>query len=39
LVVGTDKGAVRGFRAGQVDSFLGIRYAAPPTGAPRTPPD
>jgi para-nitrobenzyl esterase len=35
LVVGTDKGAVRGFRAGEVDSFLGIRYAAPPTGALR----
>src|SRR3981189_3092378 len=35
LVVGTDKGAVQGFRAGEVDSFLGIRYAAPPTGALR----
>jgi carboxylesterase type B len=35
LVVVTDKGAVRGFRAQGVDSFLGIRYAAPPTGALR----
>ena len=32
LVVATDKGAVRGFQAGGVDSYLGIRYAAPPTG-------
>jgi para-nitrobenzyl esterase len=32
LVVQTDKGAVRGVRTGAVDSFLGIRYAAPPQG-------
>jgi carboxylesterase type B len=35
LVVVTDKGAVGGTRADGVDSFLGIRYAAPPTGALR----
>ncbi|MCW2640371.1 MAG: carboxylesterase, partial [Dactylosporangium sp.] len=35
LVVVTDKGAVQGFRAGEVDSFLGIRYATPPTGTLR----
>jgi para-nitrobenzyl esterase len=35
LVVVTDKGAVQGARAGEVDSFLGIRYAAPPTGTLR----
>jgi para-nitrobenzyl esterase len=28
----TDKGAVQGVRDHGVDSFLGIRYAAPPTG-------
>jgi carboxylesterase type B len=32
VVVHTDKGSVRGFRADGVDSFLGVRYAAPPTG-------
>ncbi len=35
LVVHTDKGAVRGVRAGATDSFLGIRYAAPPVGSLR----
>ena len=35
LVVTTDKGALRGFRADGVDRFLGVRYAAPPTGALR----
>ncbi|MBN1172970.1 MAG: carboxylesterase family protein [Micromonosporaceae bacterium] len=31
-VVGTSSGAVEGYRSGSVDSFLGIPYAAPPTG-------
>src|SRR3981189_3841530 len=35
LVVVTDKGAVQGVQAGEVDSFLGVRYAAPPTGTLR----
>jgi carboxylesterase type B len=34
-VVPTDKGAVRGLRDGDVDKFLGVRYAAPPVGARR----
>jgi para-nitrobenzyl esterase len=32
LVAHTDKGAVQGVRDQGVDSFLGIRYAAPPVG-------
>ena len=35
LVVRTDKGAVRGSYAGSAREFLGIPYAAPPTGALR----
>ena len=35
LVVGTDKGAVRGMYAGDAREFLGIPYAAPPVGALR----
>ena len=32
VVVPTPDGALRGIRAHEVDSFLGIRYAQPPTG-------
>ena len=32
VVVHTADGALRGIRAHEVDSFLGIRYAQPPTG-------
>jgi para-nitrobenzyl esterase len=35
LVVRTNKGAVRGLYAGSAREFLGIPYAAPPTGALR----
>ena len=35
LVVMTVNGAIRGTSTGDVDSFLGIRYAAPPLGPPR----
>src|SRR3954452_23723890 len=35
LVVGTKQGAVRGLHADGVDKFLGIPYAAPPTGTLR----
>jgi para-nitrobenzyl esterase len=35
LVVRTDKGAVRGTTVGDAREFLGIPYAAPPTGALR----
>ena len=34
-VVATDKGMVKGFRNGNTRQFLGIPYAAPPTGALR----
>jgi para-nitrobenzyl esterase len=34
-VVQTDKGTVQGVRLDRVDSFLGIRYAAPPVGTLR----
>jgi para-nitrobenzyl esterase len=35
VVVRTPDGALRGIRAHEVDSFLGIRYAQPPTGRRR----
>ena len=35
LIVRTDKGAVRGIYASGAREFLGIPYAAPPTGALR----
>jgi len=39
VVVRTPDGALRGIRAHDVDSFLGVRYAQPPTGHLRwTPP-
>jgi para-nitrobenzyl esterase len=43
-IVSTDDGAVRGTNAGTVDEFLGIPYAAPPTGhlrwrPPQPPPE
>ena len=32
VVVRTPDGALRGIRTNDVDSFLGVRYAQPPTG-------